>query len=261
MILQEILESKREEVRLAMKAAPQSVLESRVASSSKPRQFSSALRNPKNRLGLIAEMKKASPSAGVLRQEFDPSALAAAYQSAGADCISVLTDSKYFLGSLDHLAQAKAASTLPVLRKDFVVSEYQIVEARAAGADCILLIVAALDPDELGRFHVLASRLGMSVLVEVHTQQELSIANAIGASLIGINSRDLNTFRTDLAVVERLAKLSPTDALIVAESGIKTAADVRRMADAGVSALLVGETLMRSSSIGLAVAELFETAS
>ena len=229
------------------------------------------------RIGLIAEVKKASPSAGVICKDFDPVRIAKEYEAAGASCLSVLTDEKFFQGSLDYLRQIRAAVKLPLLRKDFMVDERQILEAIEWGADAILLIVAILDDERLRRFHELAKSAGLAVLVEVHDEAELERAVAIGAELIGVNNRDLKTFKVDLANTERLAAIlkrrtgvSPVsnlkkengggqDAcprLLVAESGIHTRADVERLAKCGASAILVGESLVRGGDIQAKVKEL-----
>lgn len=225
----------------------------RAADTAQPRAFEASLRRSDGRIGLIAEVKKASPSAGVICPDFDPVRIAKRYEAAGADCLSVLTDQRFFQGHLDYLTAIRSEVELPLLRKDFTIDPYQIYEARAAGADAILLIVAALTPGQIQEYAGLARDLGMAALVEVHTQEEMRIALAAQATLIGINSRDLKTFVTDLAVIERLATMVPPSATLVGESGIKSAADVLRLRNAGVHAILVGETLMRSPDIVAAV--------
>jgi indole-3-glycerol phosphate synthase len=228
-----------------------------------PQDFRAALgeRRAGGRAGLIAEVKKASPSAGVIRPDFDPVLIAQAYAEAGADCLSVLTDERFFQGHDRYLQAVKAAVSLPVLRKDFVVDPYQIYEARLLGADAVLLIAAALRADQLKTYYELAQMLGLTALVEVHTEREMQTALESGAQLIGINSRDLKRFVTDLSIVETLAAMVPenADITLVAESGIKTREDVARVAAAGADAILVGETLMRSSEIGAAVKDLLGT--
>jgi indole-3-glycerol phosphate synthase len=213
------------------------------------RDFFAALQNPRRgNVGLIAEVKKASPSAGVICADFDPVRIAKEYEAAGASCLSVLTDEKYFQGSLEYLKQIRAAVNLPLLRKDFVVDERQIAEAIEWGADAVLLIVACLSDTELKRFHDLATEAGLTALVEVHDEQELDRALAINVRLVGVNNRNLKTLMIDLATTERLAaKLFATtkDALLVAESGLKTRADVERVERAGARAILVGESLMK----------------
>ena len=232
------------------------------------RDFLAALRNPSRntlhatRMALIAEVKKASPSAGVICRDFDPVGIAKTYESAGASCLSVLTDEKFFQGSLDHLRQIRAAVKLPLLRKDFIIDERQILEAIEWGADAILLIVAILSDDKLEKFHALATQAGLAVLVEVHDEAELKRALAIGAGLIGVNNRDLKTFKVDLATTERLAaKLFSSPAtrhssLLVAESGVHTRADVERLKQCGANAILVGESLMRGGNIQAKIREL-----
>jgi len=221
------------------------------------RDFLAALRNPRvGDVALIAEVKKASPSKGVICANFDPVRIAREYEAAGASCLSVLTDEKFFQGSLDYLRQIRAAVQLPLLRKDFIIDERQILEAIEWGADAILLIVAILDDARLKRFHDLALEAGLAVLVEVHDEAELERALASGAELIGVNNRDLKTFQMDLATTERLAaKLhesqprASTSKLLVAESGIFTRADVVRLKQCGAGAILVGESLVRDGDI------------
>jgi indole-3-glycerol phosphate synthase len=206
---------------------------------------------------VIAEVKKASPSAGIIRADFRPSDIASSYQQGGAACLSVLTDVDYFKGSDDYLRQARDACDLPVLRKDFMVDPWQIQESRMLGADCILLIVAALDRALLLELDLLAAELGLDVLVEVHDENELEAALATTARLIGVNNRDLHTFTTDLATSERLRPLVPADRLMVTESGIHTSQDVARMHAAGIHAFLVGEAFMRRPDPGQALHSLF----
>lgn len=256
MILDEIIAHKRTEVADAQSAVSLADLKARVADASPIRDFHAALKSPRGRLGLIAEVKKASPSAGIIAPDFDPIRMATQYEAAGADCLSVLTDARYFQGALADMQAARTATSLPVLRKDFVISEYQIYEARAAGADCILLIVAALTASQIADYHAVATGMGLSVLVETHTEDEMAVALNSGATLIGINSRNLQTFVTDLGVVARLASAVPPSVTLVAESGIKTRADVDRVVDAGARAILVGETLMRSGNVASGVADL-----
>ena len=213
------------------------------------RGFASAIDRGPEALGLIAEVKKASPSVGTIVENFDPVAVAEAYQAAGAHAISVLTDERFFQGSLRYLTQIRKTVGLPLLRKDFILHEAQIFEAAVAGADAILLIVAALEQPELERLHATALTLGLDVLVEVHTREELDRALDCGARLIGINNRNLTTFEVDLHATEEISEEVPEGVLLVSESGIKTNADARRVFAAGVNALLVGESLMRTGDI------------
>ncbi|MDE3067866.1 MAG: indole-3-glycerol phosphate synthase TrpC [Verrucomicrobiota bacterium] len=220
------------------------------------RDFAAALQGRRGGdVALIAEVKKASPSAGVICRDFDPVRIAREYEAAGAICLSVLTDEKFFQGSLDHLRQIRAAVKLPLLRKDFIIDERQILEAAEWGADAILLIAAILSDAQLEKFHALAAEAGLAALVEVHNEAELDRALAIGARLIGVNNRDLKTFKVDLGTTERLAaKLFPSHVtrrapLLVAESGIHTRADVERLRRRGADAILVGESLLRDGDI------------
>jgi len=215
------------------------------AARREPRDFVAALRHPKHGpMALIAEVKKASPSAGVICADFDPVRIAREYEASGAACLSVLTDEKFFQGSLDYLRKIRAAVSLPLLRKDFIIDERQILEAVENGADAILLIVRILTDEQLGRFHSLAVEAGLAALVEVHDEAELERALAVNAGLIGINNRNLDNFTVDLETTARLAA-KITNKLIVAESGLHTAADVERVRRAGAGAILVGESLLR----------------
>jgi indole-3-glycerol phosphate synthase len=258
-ILDTIIAYKHTEVRERQSRLPLADLVARAKDTAPPRDFLAALQTPKiGFVSLIAEVKKASPSAGIIRADFDPVAIAKAYEANGASCLSVLTDEKFFQGHDDYLTAVREAVTLPIIRKDFVVGDWQIYESRALGADAVLLIVAALTPTQIADYQAIAHELGMAALVEVHTEVEMQVALEVNAKLIGINSRDLNTFVTDLGTVERLAVMVPRPATLVAESGLKTPADVKRVADAGAQAILVGETLMRSSDIGAATRALLE---
>jgi len=222
------------------------------------RDFLAALRQPKHgSVALIAEVKKASPSKGVICPDFDPVRIAKEYEAGGASCLSVLTDEKFFQGSLDYLRQIRAAVKLPLLRKDFIIDERQILEAIEWGADAILLIVAILDEERLRRFHSLAQDAGIAALVEVHDETEMRRAIDIDAKLIGVNNRDLRTFKVDLRTTERLAKLMGiSPALLVAESGIETHNDVNRLEQCGAKAILVGESLIKHGDIQGKVKEL-----
>lgn len=225
------------------------------------RDFIAALRNPRRgSIALIAEVKKASPSAGVIRADFDPCRIARDYEAAGASCLSVLTDQEFFQGSLEYLREIRQAVKLPLLRKDFIIDERQILEAIEWGADAILLITAILSNEQLERFQTLASEAELAALVEVHDDSELDRAIAGGAKLVGVNNRDLKTFKVDLATTERLANrlrsLAKPAPLLVAESGIHTRADVERLERCGASTILVGESLMRQSDLGGKIREL-----
>lgn len=249
--LRSILEVKRERVSAQRQAVPEVELEQLAAAQEPPRGFASALRHSvaSGAYGLIAEIKRASPSRGRLRDDFDPAVLAGALHDGGATCISVLTDEPFFDGSDAHLMAARAAAPIPVLRKDFMLDPYQILESRSLGADCVLLILAALDDSLASTLARDAKALGMDVLVEVHDEHELERAGALGADLIGINNRNLRTFEVDLATTERLAALAPAAADLVAESGLGGPDDLHRLANCGVRRFLIGETLMRSPDV------------
>jgi indole-3-glycerol phosphate synthase len=248
-----ILAAKRAHVAQIKALRPPTDLERLAAAANPPRGFAEALRTiGRERLALIAEMKRRSPSGGPIRPGFDPAAVARDYRRGGAACLSVLTDAPYFDGRDDDLAAARTAASLPALRKDFMIDPYQIAESRALGADCILLIVAALGDGALRELAAETARFGMDVLVEVHNEAELERALALDAGMIGINNRDLTTLSTDLATFERLAPRIPSDRLIVAESGLRSHADLRRMAAAGAGAFLVGESLLRQPDLAAA---------
>jgi len=251
-ILDSIVEQKKREVAaLPRRAVTVASLKKALTKRGDHRGFNCALRHPqRGSVALIAEVKKTSPSAGVIRADFDPVAIAKQYEAAGASCLSVLTDEKFFQGSLEYLKQIRAEVKLPLLRKDFIIDKRQLLEAVEWGADAVLLIVAILSDADLKRFHALATEAGLAALVEVHDEEELERALAIDARLIGVNNRDLKTFTVDLATTERLAlqafaARTREEVLLVAESGIHTRADVQRVAKAGASAILVGESLMR----------------
>lgn len=256
--LRQILEHKRTEIARLLPRAEK--LRAAALQRNDYRGFAAAIDRGEDALGLIAEVKKASPSAGVIAEDFDPALIAKAYESAGAHALSVLTDERFFGGSLSHLAKVREAVSLPVLRKDFILHEAQIFEAVCAGADAILLIVAALEQPELEALFQTAGDLGLDALVEVHTLAELDRALDLDAQLIGINNRNLATFQVDLATTESLSGEAPDDVLLVSESGIKTNADARRVLDSGCNAILVGETLMRSEDVHAAVSELLSFA-
>ncbi|MDE0350373.1 MAG: indole-3-glycerol phosphate synthase TrpC [Gammaproteobacteria bacterium] len=254
-ILDEILAHKACEVAERARARPLPEMRSAAEASAPPRQFAAALRT--HRPGVIAEIKKASPSKGVIRPDFEPGDIARAYEAAGAACLSVLTDERYFQGHDTYLTAARDATALPALRKDFVIDAWQVFESRALGADCILLIVAALDPARLAEFDALARDLGMDVLVEVHDAAEVETALALGPTLVGINNRDLKTFETTLDTTLALLPAIPPEVTVVTESGIHAPEDVRRLRDAGVEAFLVGEAFMRAEDPGDALRRLF----
>ena len=258
-ILARILATKAAEVAAAKRARPAHETETRARAMPQPRDFEGALRARvrAGRPAVIAEIKKASPSRGVLRADFDPPAIAAAYAAGGAACLSVLTDRQYFQGAPEYLAAARAACELPALRKDFIVDPYQVAESRLLGADAILLIVAALDDAALAALAARAREFGMGVLIEVHDARELERAFALSPRLIGINNRNLRTFETTLATTIELAPRVPRETLVVAESGILAPADVGLLRAHGVNAFLVGEAFMRAEDPGKALATLF----
>jgi len=257
-VLARICDGKRAEIARAKAARSLAEVERAAKAAPKPRGFLAALESAvkAGRYGLIAEIKKASPSAGLIRADFDPPALARAYAQGGATCLSVLTDATDFQGEAAHLVAARSACTLPVLRKDFMLDSYQVVEARAMGADCILVIMAALADDEASELEGLAFDWGMDVLVEVHDRRELERALMLRTRLIGINNRNLKTLKTDIATTELLAALVPKERCLVSESGLASPADLARMKRAGVSCFLIGEALMRQPDVTAATAAL-----
>ena len=254
-LLDRILEVKRGEIAAARRRLPDAELEKRARAAGTPRGFVAALR--KKRPAVIAEIKRASPSKGVLRSQFDPAEIAKSYEKCGAACMSVLTDVQFFQGSPEHLTQARSACALPALRKDFVIDPYQVMESRALGADCILLIAACLAEAQMREFEALAQALGMAVLVEVHDAAELEVALALRTPLVGINNRNLRSFETRLETTLELLPRIPADRIVVTESGIGSSADVARLRERGVHTFLVGEAFMRAPDPGKALQQLF----
>jgi len=258
-ILNKIIAVKREEIKDAINRKPLTAMREDAESRALTRDFVGALRAKiaAGRPAVIAEIKKASPSKGVLRADFIPADIAQSYAEFGAACLSVLTDQQFFQGSIDHLKQARASCSLPVLRKDFIIDAYQVYESRVMGADCILLIAACLDDAQMKSFEALAMSLDMAVLVEVHDAAELARALLLRTSMIGINNRNLNTFEVSLDTTLSLMDQVPKDRLLVTESGIATREDVQRLRNAGVNTFLVGEAFMRADEPGMALMELF----
>ena len=255
MILNTIIAHKQKELQAEQEQVPLAKLESKLESVSPTKDFRGAIAQSGN-INLIAEVKKKSPSKGIIREDFDPIQIAETYAENGAAAISVLTDVRFFDGSLGYLSSIRQAVDVPLLRKDFTIDPYHIYQARVAGADAILLIVAVLTPEQLREFMDIAASLSLASLVEVHTETELEVALDVGAEIIGINNRDLQTFHTDLATTFRLRESIPAEMVVVSESGIYTRADVEPLHEAGVNAILVGESLMRSPDIGEQVRKL-----
>ena len=258
-ILKKILARKHEEIaeRSAQVTIPQLIEQAETASA--PRGFAAAIaaKIAAGHSGVIAEIKKASPSKGVIREDFDPAAIAQSYEKGGACCLSVLTDVDFFQGADEYLKMARSASALPVIRKDFIIDEYQIYEARAMGADCILLIVSALTEQQLNQLHEVARSLGMDVLIEVHDEAELDIALKLDNPMVGINNRNLHSFEVSLENTYQLLSKIPADKIVITESGIHSPADVAAMRQHNVNAFLVGEAFMRSEEPGERLAEMF----
>ena len=257
-ILREIIARKREEIKERSAVSSLSELENRAAGQTACRGFAKAMQTAASyQPAVIAEAKRASPSKGVIRENFDPAAIARSYEAGGATCLSVLTDVDFFQGGDDCLVAARAACTLPVIRKDFLIDPYQVVEARALGADCVLLIAAALDDDQMAELAATAFESGMDVLVEVHDAAELERSLRLDTSLLGINNRDLHSFETRLETTFELLPMIPGDRLVVTESGIHSRDDVAAMQAQGVNAFLVGEAFMRAEDPGAKLKELF----
>lgn len=258
-ILKKIIDRKWEEVAERSRQCSMAELQARLNEADTCRGFVQSIADKiaQGKSGVIAEAKKASPSKGVIRAAFDPAAIAASYQAGGAACLSVLTDKDFFQGSEAYLQQARAACSLPVIRKDFIVDPYQVVEARAIGADCILLIVACLDDGQMAELDAVAKELGMDVLIEVHNREELDRSLPLGNTLVGINNRNLHTFDTSLNNTYQLLSAIPDDRIVVTESGIHSRGDITAMREHGVNAFLVGEAFMRAEEPGEKLAELF----
>jgi indole-3-glycerol phosphate synthase len=253
-ILSEIVTRKRTDLSTAKAARPLSVLQDAVRAAGPTRGFAKALaaKSAGNGLALITEIKMRSPSGGMIRPQFDPASIARTYQQAGSACLSVLTDEPYFGGTLAHMRMARTACTLPVLRKDFMIDPYQVVEARADGADCILLIMAALSDSQAAELEAAALALNLDVLVEVHDRAELDRALKLRTTLLGINNRNLKTLVTSLETTTELSLHVPENKVVISESGLKTHADLLRMVDVGVRRFLVGESLLRQADVGAA---------
>ncbi|MDP3791041.1 MAG: indole-3-glycerol phosphate synthase TrpC [Candidatus Omnitrophota bacterium] len=255
MILSRIIEEKRKVVDEAKRRKPQGELLSQIKSLSVKSSFKKNISRP-NHINLIAEIKKASPSKGILRGDFNPVKIAITYQANGASAISILTDERFFEGKLEHIVKARENVSIPILRKDFFIDEYQIYETVASGADAILLICDILSMGELTKFHNIATELGLDCLVEVHNEEDIEKALAVNAGIIGINNRDLHTFKVDLAVTQRLIRMIPQNKVIVSESGIKCYEDIMFLRSLGVNAVLIGEAFMEADDIAAKMREM-----
>jgi len=255
MIISQIIEEKKKSIEASKAKRPQALLMKELEGFSGHHRFSKEI-SKEHHINLIAEVKHASPSRGILRKEFDPAKIASSYKMNGASAISVLTEEKFFLGNLEHIKKVKSSSNLPVLRKDFIVDDYQIYESALSGADAVLLIADILSKEELKSFYSISKKLGLDALVEVHNEEDLKKALDIGSRIIGINNRDLHTFNVDIAVTTRLIKAIPEGKIIVSESGIKSHEDVMFLKSLGVNAVLIGEAFMKASDIGAKVREL-----
>ena len=259
-ILDTIIENKKTEVRKSKEDYSLESLKRSLGTAPKPRDFYEALSDRK-RARIIAEIKKASPSKGVLREDFDPLKIAAGYERGGAAALSILTDEKFFKGSLSYLRSIRDAVGIPLLRKDFIIDPYQVYESRLSGADAILLIVSALNDETLGDLLDLAHALGMNAVVEVHDEAELRRALGAGSRIVGINNRDLKTFKVDLGVSVRLSRMMPDGVIVVAESGIGSSADIKMLMEQGVNVFLIGETFMKAPDPGLELSNLLSSVS
>jgi len=247
-ILDEILAQKRKEVEQTKAGLSKEDIVTRTAGLPHPRDFKSAIAKP-GRINLIAEIKKASPSRGIIREDFDPAGIARIYQDSGAQALSVLTDEQFFKGSLGHLRQVRTVTAIPILRKDFIIDQYQIYQSFLAGADAVLLIAGLLSKNKLVDFLSIAAGLGMSSVVEVHSTEDVEKIQGMDVQIVGINNRDLTSFKIDLGTTGRLIEALPKNTIVISESGIKTSRDVKRLKDLGVKAVLIGETFMASADI------------
>jgi len=254
-VLDEILTRKRKEVEEAKEKVSREEIIRKTVGLPRPRDFKSAIAKP-GQISLIAEIKKASPTRGIIREDFDPVEIARIYQDSGAQALSVLTDEQFFKGSLQYLEQVRKVVAIPILRKDFIIDDYQIYQSFLAGADAVLLIAAVLSKDKIASLSSIADGLGMSSIVEIHSAEDLSKIEKLNIQIVGINNRDLTSFKTDFGATERLIKLLPKDKVIISESGIKTSQDVKRLKNLGVKAVLIGEVFMASADISGKIKEI-----